>query len=229
MTAPRSVTSLILIIHPQTPALQESNHSLWPIHKNLRFKNSITRFKNSITRSGCDGGTAHHPQQPALQEFNHSLQEFNHSLWFRRCGTVHHPQKPALQEFNQSLLLRRWCSAPPTATCASRIQPLASRIQSLALVAAVVQCTIHKHLRFKNSFTRAKNSISRSCFGGGAVHHPQSLRIPGVQDPPSGDTYEEQQSEQQQQEIETERTGSYGYSDSSYSKTMSTSRAIFKY
>jgi hypothetical protein len=36
------------------------------------------------------------------------------------------------------------------------------------------------------------------------------------------------QSEQQQQQIETERTGSYGYSDNSYSKTIPTSRAIFK-
>jgi hypothetical protein len=92
----------------------------------------------------------HHPQKPALQEFNHSLQEFNQSLWFRR-----------------------WSSAPSTKTCASRVQSFASRIQSVALVSTVVQCTIHKNLRFKNSITRFKNTISRASLDGGPVHHPQ--------------------------------------------------------
>ena len=64
-------------------------------------------------------------------------------------------------------------AATAALTCASRIQSLASRIQSLALVAAVVQHTIHSNLRFKNSITRFKNSVIRSCFDGGAVHHPQ--------------------------------------------------------
>ena len=66
---------------------------------------------------------------------------------------MHHPQKPALQEFNHSLTRLSWQLAMAPGVI------FECEIASHAGV--IVQCTIHKNLRFKNSITHSLTRLSR--------------------------------------------------------------------
>jgi hypothetical protein len=59
------------------------------IHKNLHFKNSITRCFRQLDNGTCSS------KRVTLESY--------HSEWTLRPVAVHHPQEPALQEFNHSL------------------------------------------------------------------------------------------------------------------------------
>jgi predicted XRE-type DNA-binding protein len=81
------------------------------IHKNLHFKNSITRLFRQLWPYSF---RLPRPQQVSMDKhWIHSHAFFQQqvcgvvqvrSAWTLRPGTAHHPQKPALQEFSHSLV-----------------------------------------------------------------------------------------------------------------------------